>query len=493
MKALIFTILLLLTLSQKSSAHIGSPNVFFDGKAGAFPVRVVIRPPPALPGIAQVDIRTESPATITARAVLLGTSDDSAAAPAVAQAVQGDTHLLNVPLWLMRAGNYAVRIQFSDGPELDVPLRAASLVRPEMPAGLGATLGALGVLLIAAGALIAGAAARESTLEPTDSPNARDRCRGWAVAIATLVLLSAGTAFGTARWRKMDADFRANSLTKPLPVSATIRTEDERHIMTIHQPRDADVTWASLVTDHGKLMHLFLVEAATGRSFAHLHPTRLDLRTFETVLPSIPPGLYTLYGETTHESGSADTVTGTVEIPPPLGVAPQAEWTMANEAWCQSPPSAVASPTARGTLDADDSWHTGPASATRVTPLMGGAKMILHTPGEFLADRETLLRFSVAAPDGEPVAIQTYMGMAGHCVIRRDDGTVFTHLHPAGSVSMAAQQLITRQKITTTDPMPAAAEVTFPYAFPKTGNYRIWVQVRSNGRVLTGVFDVVVK
>ena len=33
----------------------------------------------------------------------------------------------------------------------------------------------------------------------------------------------------------------------------------------------------------------------------------------------------------------------------------------------------------------------------------------------------------------------------------------------------------------------------FAECFPRSGNYRIWVQVRVAGRVLTGVFDMVVK
>lgn len=479
-------LLILLLIAGPARAHIGSPNVFFDGKAGPHPVRVIIRPPAAIPGIAQIDIRTPA-SGVKVRAVLLSAPDDSAAAATAATPVEGE--LSNAALWLSHAGNYDIRVTIGSD-QLHIPLRAASLVRPVMPAGLGAALATAAVLLILTAALIAGAAARESTLPPAAQPTIRDKKRGLLVAIATALLLVAATYAATLRWQKMDSLFRNNALTKPLPVEATIRTQDQRHFLTLTQPRDADVTWASLVTDHGKLMHLFLVEAGGGRAFAHLHPVRRDYRTFEGVLPALPAGDYTLYGEVTHETGTSDTVVGSIKIPAPLGTAPQTDWTMANEVWCLSPPAAVGNSAAPGALDPDDSWHVGPASTTRSAPLMGGGRILLQTPGELTADRDTLLRFTIVTATGETVPLQTYMGMAGHCVIRRADGTVFTHLHPSGSISMAAQQLLTPEKTPAPMTAPASSELTFPYAFPQPGNYRAWVQIRTAGRVLTGVFDL---
>src|SRR5690242_10717893 len=38
-------------------AHIGSPAVFFEGQAGPYGLRVVVRPPEVIPGLAEVSVR----------------------------------------------------------------------------------------------------------------------------------------------------------------------------------------------------------------------------------------------------------------------------------------------------------------------------------------------------------------------------------------------------------------------------------------------------
>jgi hypothetical protein len=93
------------------------------------------------------------------------------------------------------------------------------------------------------------------------------------------------------------------------------------------------------------------------------------------------------------------------------------------------------------------------------------------------------------------------MGMAGHAMINRDDGGVFVHLHPTGSVPMAARMMAERQVGLAPDMTEHQGRgpiedgrVAFPYAFPSAGSYRVWVQVRrAGGGVLTGVFDLEVE
>ena len=101
------------------------------------------------------------------------------------------------------------------------------------------------------------------------------------------------------------------------------------------------------------------------------------------------------------------------------------------------------------------------------------------------------------------------MGMLGHAAVRRHDGAVFVHLHPSGTVSMASQQVSEQRDAArrgegmahaimdhgamARTPSMAAGRIGLPYAFPRPGTYRLWVQVKSGGKVYTGVFDAAVE
>ena len=116
-------------------------------------------------------------------------------------------------------------------------------------------------------------------------------------------------------------------------------------------------------------------------------------------------------------------------------------------------------------------------------------------------------RFSVENEDGQAAKdMEPYMGMAGHAEFVSTDMSVFAHVHPAGSVSMAALELArtgppnvsgevqAAMPMTMAMSMPVSSaplppEVSFPYGFPRPGEYRIFVQIKRAGHVETGVFD----
>jgi hypothetical protein len=92
------------------------------------------------------------------------------------------------------------------------------------------------------------------------------------------------------------------------------------------------------------------------------------------------------------------------------------------------------------------------------------------------------------------------MGMPGHAAFVRSDRSVFAHVHPSGSVPMASlsltqnagdggQSMADMPGMAGTMTRALPPEVSFPYGFPKPGDYRIYVQVKRGGTVETGIFD----
>jgi hypothetical protein len=480
-----------------ASAHVGSPDTVFEGVAGPYRVRVIVRPPGIVPGQAEITVRLLSGSGLQSVLVLplLGgrpTTQDPP--PDSALRVPGSSDLYTAQLWLMDGGAYSIRIEVAGtagaGTVL-VPVNSIATRRLAFDTPLAIALLGLAAFLFVGAITIVGAAVRESVLAPGTEPDAGRRRRSWWIRMLVVPVLALALFAGKKWWDTDDAAHLA-SLYRPMQVRTTITpAAGPGRVLTI---AITDSEWlgprfVSLIPDHGKLMHLFLVRDDL-QGFAHLHPLMVDSTTFRTSVPPLPPGRYRLYADVVQETGFTQTLLDSVTL---AGTG---------EAW--------------RAVDPDDSWwKRSEPSAVNYQPsavlLADGSTMSWQRDSALVAGRDVELRFIVRGRDGQPVMLERYMGMPSHAVITRADGAVFVHLHPAGTISTASQlafamrqpgdtvrgvlgNRITAAERATTPMASMVMEgdpgtVTLPYAFPRSGQYRIWVQVKVKGRVLTGVFD----
>ena len=486
-----------------ADAHIGDPNVFFEGQAGPYPVRVVIRPPGVIPGLAEISVRVETNGVQRVTALPMRWNTGRAGAPPadVARPVRGESNLYSAELWFMKSGAESVEVSVTGTAGVGrviVPVNAVATRVLGLSRSLGGVLAVLGVLLVALAISIVGAAVRESVLPGGETPGTKRRWLARGLTVVAAMAIGGLIWFGNNWWSSEAGDYRNNRLYQPVEVTATVRLENGRRILTVERPAKQPRNNGPLVPEHGKLMHLFLIREPLMDAFAHLHPLKVDWKTFTTPLPDLPGGDYQVYADVTYETGFADTLIAKVHLPEATEVT-----------------TITASPRA---ADPDDGWRVSSAftRSTNAGPqrvaLAPSLWMDLSLDAPPVENRDTNLRFKVRDVILRPVMLEHYMGMAGHLILRRDDGAVFTHLHPGGSFSMAAQQLfelradgkaplrvasakddpICKLPLTgmATNSTMTHQEISFPYAFPKAGDYRLWMQVKVRGEILTGVFDV---
>jgi len=489
-----------------SRAHVGSPDTWFEGPAGRYPVRVVVRAPGVVPGLAEIDVRVLAgrPTRVAVQPFIWNGGADAAPPPENARPVRGDPRLFDAHLWFMVASSYAVHVTVSGdrgAGKAIVPVQVVATRRLPMSPALGGLLAALGLFLLAGLLTFLGAAAGEGVLPPGEPIDARHRRLARVVVTVSAAILALALAGGRQWWNAVDRAYRQN-LNRPLHAAATLLARAPAPVLgiAIDDPEWMGRRWTPLIPDHGKLMHLFLIREPGLDAMAHLHPLMRDSSHFESPLPLLPAGHYRVYADVVHESGFARTLVASLDLRPGGGAATPSE----------------ASGDTPG-ADPDDSWYVGEPEGDRGADasclLRDGATIEwVRGPEPLVAGRDRPLRFVVRDSDGRPAPLEPYLGMPAHAVVTRVDGSVFAHLHPIGTVSPASQMALTLRTPADTVPGslarrlagmgsmgamgdPAAGppgEFAIPYGFPSPGRYRLWVQVRLRGEVETGVFDAYV-
>ena len=489
---LIALALLFLTVST-ASAHIGSPDVYFEGKAGPYPIRVVVRPPGVVPGLAEINVRLLDGHAdrVTVLPVYFRVGRKGAPPPDVAERVRGDTNLFTATLWFMDSGAYSVDVDVEGAAgkgTVVVPVNSVAMTRNEMKPWFRNMLLALGALLFTSAVWLFGAAFCDSILEPGTPLTRKLRWRkGLSMAVG-VIILTAWLVGGKRWWDSEDREYRSNRLYKPTPIAAEVQVRKDQPTLQLTAKFGERRKSAPLISDHGKLMHLFLVREPDSDAFAHLHPVQQSPTKFKAAIPPLPQGTYRVYADVTYENGFFETMTATVEIPA-LPESYVALWKMAgrSDVICSSVGASANLTNFAVAPDMDDSWHIAreQSFAQQRSRLPDGLSMLW----------ESNLTFRLVSPEGAVLPVESYMGMFGHAVVRHKSGSVFAHVHPVGTFSMASQQFFLggTNKTAHAHPTNTVTQVSFPYDFPRAGPYRLWIQLKSAGRVYTGVFDTDVK
>jgi len=496
---------LLLAAALPACAHVGSPDVFYEGSAGPYRLFVTVRVPQVIPGVAEIQIRSETGDVRAIRVVplrLAGPGSDLPPTPDLAVQSKDDAQFFTASLWLMESGALQVRM-LVDGAqgqgEVSVPVPSSAQRALPMQKSLAALLFALMLLLAVGVVFIVGAIVREGNLEGGEVPSDSRQRRARRAMIGTAVLVTVLLFLGKAWWGVNAADFqRRVDFFKP-PAAALSFVDGHRLEIRVEHSNvrgeradfrsPAYLRLSDVIPDHGHLMHLFLLRVPGLDAMWHLHPNSAGVDAFALDLPDMPAGRYQVFADVVDPRGYPWTLVGSIDLSQIAGGKPLAG---DDSAWSGAPPAAA----------------TGDSTNS---PLPDGGRIVWQRPaGPLKASVPMEFTFVVQDKNGRPVQdMEPYMGMAGHAEFVRSDMSVFAHVHPAGSVSMAAFELAqdglsnaaafaqepmsmpmsARMSMTMPDSGPLPPEVRFPYGFPQAGDYRIFVQIKRAGRVETGMFD----
>lgn len=537
---LFFACLMQLTLF----AHVGSSEVIMQGNAGPYKLLVSIKPPGVIPGIAvvRVYLQERDVSAVSLRAVYFRTGDEGSPQADKMKPVNGQPGQYTGETWFINGGSSSVQIKVTGSRgegEIIVPVVAIATAKKSLPASTGLFLIVMGIFLFVLFLTIisigVGSAINKSN-KPLTHSQKKMQVKAIAITAFFMLLLICGGGYWILSFSNTYTQYMYHPTEATSSVINVNGTNELRLMLDTGSNAQRKELYSYIVPDHGKMMHVFIVRFPAMDAFAHLHPVRINESTYKTNLPDLPKGKYLLFADIVYVSGFAETVKDTFDINKNL-----------TDSYKQ--------------LDSDDAYAFITKNGVKESAQLSDANNTIicgnQTTGVKLKDGSTMvweinskplnvgklynLQFAVFNSDKKPAVLEPYMGMMGHAAIIRNDGNVYMHLHPMGTLSMAAETGFEKRladpqgEYSYPDPTifrdsidnyikylsglnDSAREnrlmqqmnmqgmngndmsgmnnnnvVEFPYSFPSVGQYRIWIEVKRNGEVLTAAFDTLIK
>ena len=297
--------------------------------------------------------------------------------------------------------------------------------------------------------------------------------RARVIMAATAVFVMALAALG-GLWWKSEASEYDQHIFKPLDMSATL--ENGGRLM-LHLTDPGWARWRKiddLVPDHNHLMHLYVISLPDMDQVWHLHPDRVEAGVFTKDLPAMAAGRYALYADIVHADGLPETLVTDVTLPAIAGTPLQGD-----DAAGSGPP--ISRPSCNSTADTTGgrlphglgarSW-TAARAPRHVFPFSSGRRGWQARAGYGTLHGHARPR-GVHALGPQRVCAHASFGIGAH-------GFAEPHANTGdGAAAMAGMPGMAGMDHPMTQALPP--KVSFPYGFPKPGEYRIFMQVKRGG------------
>src|SRR3984885_5283226 len=166
----------LLAVAIPALAHVGSADVYYEGDAGAYHLFVTVRVPQVVPGVAEIEVRSQSGDLNAIQIVplrLSGPGSTFPPTPDFAVRSKVDPQFFTGSLWLMESGALQVRITVDGAKgkgELSVPVASFAQRTYPMQRPLAGLMFVVRLILGIGVISISGAGPRNPSLERGETP-----------------------------------------------------------------------------------------------------------------------------------------------------------------------------------------------------------------------------------------------------------------------------------------------------------------------------------
>jgi hypothetical protein len=139
-------------------------------------------------------------------------------------------------------------------------------------------------------------------------------------------------------------------------------------------------------------------------------------------------------------------------------------------------------------VDVKGAYHAEPTPPFKPAETEGGYRFALAGKPRLHAAQADILDFTVSGPDGKPAIFTPWFGALAHAIFFRTGSLDYFHTHVCAPGATGCASVLGGAKVTGTSSTPGRLKVGV--LLPVAGTWRLFLQTRVNGKVVTAPFTL---